>query len=301
MRMPSWPMISSIQATGALVGFDPAVETITHASANLGSFLGCEPERALGMSLEGLLARETCHAIRNGMALATASNASEQIGPCKLAQEDFDASLTISDGSVFVEFGPKATPALSATDLLKDLSYLVRRTRDIREVRQLLETSAKGLRLISGYDRVIASVRGGDIAEVVVDTKTYEVGKSVPWVFQNARNRDVRTVFDIDSKPLDVLTDGHPVPNLAGLPFAAADREEREFLSRFDAKAHFTMVLDQNKQRPWGALTLLHKRARVPSTRTRRVSSAFLPTLSAMLALRVAEETAAGLPTVLMR
>lgn len=141
----------SIQPHGCLLACDPTITTIRRYSANAADMLGAS------VSLDGawvtdLLGEEVTHDIRNAIAAAPEASRPAVIAHLRLLNgKYFDVAVHRQDGGTIIEF----EPSLRRTQPLQLAREMIGRVKDINDVDLLISSSAKLVRTVLGYDRVM--------------------------------------------------------------------------------------------------------------------------------------------------
>ncbi|MCM2291012.1 GAF domain-containing protein [Allorhizobium sp. BGMRC 0089] len=156
----------SIQPHGCLLVTDAAMTTILRHSANAAAFLGIEDGLAghtlagqtlagqtlAGKSLADLLGAAVTHDLRNALSLSSNPTRSGVVTHTTLASgEVCDIAVHSHNGVVIVELEPSKgslQPLLMAREMIG-------RIKDINDVDHLIASTAKLVRAVLGYDRVM--------------------------------------------------------------------------------------------------------------------------------------------------
>jgi diguanylate cyclase (GGDEF)-like protein len=148
----------AIQPHGALIVARIDSQRITHVSANLMAILGQPAEAALGQALDSVIGQAACRAL-NAAPPNEASAAETRAGKMYASTGPNGATLEMrafrSDGRICVDIVPAAPEpwlALPVTTLQSVLESFKQAT----STQQLCELVVRGLKAITGFDRVIA-------------------------------------------------------------------------------------------------------------------------------------------------
>ncbi|RVV98456.1 GAF domain-containing protein [Mesobaculum littorinae] len=149
-----------IHILGKVQGFGCLIATssdwmVQHVSANATDILGLDPETLIGTPLSEHLPAETLHHLRTRMQIS-----GQNAGPARTFGLDvfedgrlFDVSGHISGRSFVLEFEPK-----SARRDLHDLTMvqpLIARISEGEGIESICRRAARGLKALSGFDRVM--------------------------------------------------------------------------------------------------------------------------------------------------
>ncbi|MCB5204117.1 GAF domain-containing protein [Neorhizobium sp. T786] len=142
----------SIQPHGCLIACDKAGATIERHSANAADMLSVSGEM-VGVRLDEVFGRELAHTLRN--AIATAGDPARPAlrhGLQLPSGGRFDVSIHTFESHAIFEF----EPVVAANDQpLEVARMLISRIRNIGNVDELLERSARLIHALLGYDRVM--------------------------------------------------------------------------------------------------------------------------------------------------
>ncbi|MFN3636003.1 MAG: HWE histidine kinase domain-containing protein, partial [Rhizobium rhizophilum] len=141
----------SIQPHGCLLSCDPAITTVRRYSANAAEMLGV-PERLEGLSIADLFGADVTHDIRNAIAAAPDASRPAVIAHLPLANgQHFDVAVHRQIQGAILEF----EPSLRRTQPLQLAREMIGRVKDINDIDLLISASAKLVRAVLGYDRVM--------------------------------------------------------------------------------------------------------------------------------------------------
>ena len=141
----------SIQPHGCLLACDGSLETVARHSANAPDMLGLKGDPN-GRALADLIGPETVHKLRN--ALLTSKDPSHPAVLFDFEIESgrrFDVAVHAHEGAGIVEFEPASAPGQP----LQLARSMIGRIQDIREVQTLIDRTARLVRAMLGYDRVM--------------------------------------------------------------------------------------------------------------------------------------------------
>jgi light-regulated signal transduction histidine kinase (bacteriophytochrome)/CheY-like chemotaxis protein len=141
----------AIQPHGCLMACDPAITTVRRYSANAPDMLGL-PQRLDGQSIADLFGADVTHDIRNAIAAAPDASRPAVIAHLPLANgQHFDVAVHRQVQGAILEF----EPSLRRTQPLQLAREMIGRIRDINDIDLLISASAKLVRTVLGYDRVM--------------------------------------------------------------------------------------------------------------------------------------------------
>jgi light-regulated signal transduction histidine kinase (bacteriophytochrome) len=141
----------SIQPHGCLLACDPAVTAVKYYSANAAEMLGTASIRE-GTWIADLLGEEVIHDIRNAIAAAPEASRPAVLAHLRLPDgRYFDVAVHRQKQAAILEF----EPSLRRTQPLQLAREMVGRVKDINDIDLLISASAKLVRTVLGYDRVM--------------------------------------------------------------------------------------------------------------------------------------------------
>ncbi|QEE44695.1 GAF domain-containing protein [Rhizobium sp. WL3] len=141
----------SIQPHGCLLSCDPAITTVRRYSANAPEMLGVQ-QRLEGLSIADLFGADVTHDIRNAIAAAPDASRPAVIAHLPLANgQHFDVAVHRQIQGAILEF----EPSLRRTQPLQLAREMIGRVKDINDIDLLITASAKLVRAVLGYDRVM--------------------------------------------------------------------------------------------------------------------------------------------------
>jgi light-regulated signal transduction histidine kinase (bacteriophytochrome) len=141
----------SIQPHGCLLACDPAITAVRRYSANAPEMLGATGP-LYDMSVVELFGSDVTHDIRNAIAAAPDTSRPAVIAHLLLPNgQYFDVAVHRQQQGAILEF----EPSLRRTQPLQLAREMIGRVKDINDVDLLIASSAKLVRTILGYDRVM--------------------------------------------------------------------------------------------------------------------------------------------------
>jgi light-regulated signal transduction histidine kinase (bacteriophytochrome)/CheY-like chemotaxis protein len=136
---------------------EPTTGLITHASANVSSFLGLKADGVIGKTLGDAIGEAAAHDLRNAAAKAGGSQTAGALRAHRLPsiEQPFDITIHTHDRMLFVELEVSAPIASNADDPLDMTQSAVRRIGLETTIEGISATAAKLARAMLGYDRVM--------------------------------------------------------------------------------------------------------------------------------------------------
>lgn len=143
-----------IQYFGCLIALS-SDWVIAHASANCGAVLGLEAERLGGLPFNQFFPPETIHALRTRMQALSPGQGVARLFAFPLLGDGtlFDVSIHSSGPLVVLEFEPRSHAQPRGDAAL--VQSLIARVRRHETIDGMANEAARGLRMLSGFDRVM--------------------------------------------------------------------------------------------------------------------------------------------------
>ncbi|WP_430912283.1 HWE histidine kinase domain-containing protein [Methylobacterium sp. sgz302541] len=212
----------SIQPHGCLLACDTSASLVLRHSANAPAMLGVSGDPN-GRPLEAVLGDEAAHTVRNALARAKeAARPALTFGLALASGRVFDAAAHRFKGTVVVEFEPAGDNVAEPLELARTV---ITHVRDVDRTDRLVRDTARLVRAMLGYDRVMIYQLGADGAgKVIAEAKRgdlesflgqYFPGSDIP---QQARalylRNPIRVISDADCRTVPI----EPVLDLSGEP-----------------------------------------------------------------------------------
>jgi len=302
---------AAIQPHGALLITVPDGSRITHASANLAEFLGITATSALGQSLASVLGDAASEILIGPSTPGGVESALRN--SCSLrsrCDRELELNAYRSGDSLCIDLEPWLPerwqrPALVATQAVLD-SF-----KDARSQTELCERAVRGLRMLTGYDRVMAYRFGDDgHGEVIAEARAPELepylGQRYPASDIPAQARQlylrqrVGIIADSAYQPVPLLADaasaGAPAVDLTHSALRSVSPLHREFMRNMGTAASMTTGLARGRDSAralWGMLVCHHSTPRVVSAELRAVAAMISQVTALLLESQGAAEIAA--------
>lgn len=211
----------SIQPHGCLLACDGRAGTVLRHSINAAGMLGVEGP-LIGRELSDLVGAETTHTIRNALAsVGTASRASLVFAHRVRGGAIFDIAVHRAGEDAIVEFEPVEEP----TQPLELARGMIGRIRDITNVDELIEQTARLVRGTLRYDRVMVYRFEQDGAgKVVSEVKRHDLESFLGQYFpasdipQQARALYLKNTIRIISDAQCIRVPIEPELDAGGMP-----------------------------------------------------------------------------------
>lgn len=294
-----------IQGHGALVAVDQTTLDITHASANIGDFLGVEPNALLGRAAQAVFGQDAAHTLRNILQVPNADQIRHPIGLVTEQGHALELSGFVSGTAIVIEMEHAQEPDWSAADFSARIAALFRSVDEQESVEGLLKSSVRWLEVLTGYDRVmIYRFKEDWSGEVVAERNMTEhedfLGLSFPqWdIPRQAREimlkLPMRLIADATAEPQPILaaSDDLPPLDISLAHVRGVSPIHLQYLHNMKVAASMTLSIVAEGAL-WGIISFHHYQPKIPSPRTRAIAQPFIQYFNVKLAqLEQAEATA---------
>ncbi len=239
---------------------------VNAVSANVGDFLPCTAETALGQPVTALLGDDAIHDIRNRMALLRTDEAVEHLLHVSLAEDGAPLDLSIfRDGNGYgIDAEPSDNHAFGDATAIVD--GMVSRMSADGNVATIASEAARHLRALTGFDRVLI-IGDGDLLG-----KSIRPGQADHPLEERPTRCGHLAVTDSIAPPVEILASTANKPSRSTLR-VAADHEARCIDSQ-QARAALILPLLRAGQ-SWGQIACYHGSARHVGVERRSVASLF--------------------------
>lgn len=295
--------LGAIQPFGFLVAF--GVDwLVARASANIADFIGRGPEEALGKPATEIFGHEAVHLLRNLAAMLRGPDAVERRFAVSLTPTatKFDIAVHFSGALLIIEAEPAETERNDANSLVRSMTT---RVRQLKTTKEFLQESARVVRGLTGFDRVMVyrfdkTGSGEVVAEARRSGVDSFLGLNYPAsdIPAQARALYVRNVFriiaDISATPSLIV----PQFDAAGAPLDLSMSSLRavspihlEYLRNMGVAASLSISIVV-EGRLWGLFACHHYAPRRPGFVERTAAELFGTMFSLMLESRERAEQA---------
>jgi light-regulated signal transduction histidine kinase (bacteriophytochrome) len=296
-------ILGNIQPFGFLltVGTD---WLISRVSANVGDFLGREPDDLLGHPLADLFEPLALHNIRNRLVLLRGPDAVERLFAQTLVEgmPPFDVAVHFSGETIVLECEYATEDAIEAAGLVRTL---VARLGQTGTLNAFIRESARQVKAITGFDRVMvyrfdAEGSGEVIAESLSNGVDSFLGLHYPAsdIPAQARHLYIRNIFriiaDVNAIPVPILPrldlNGQALDQSLSV-LRAVSPIHIEYLRNMGVSASLSISIIVDGKL-WGLFACHHYSPRLTSLATRTAAELFGQMFSLMLESRERSETA---------
>jgi diguanylate cyclase (GGDEF)-like protein/PAS domain S-box-containing protein len=290
----------AIQPHGAVLGMLADGHRISHASANLAGFLGISPEAVLGRTLDGAFAEAACRFLRDALDQAASELDAASAGEAHCLpgpdggvlhlQAHRSGRHVILDIETLGRESRRRMPVTAVQSVLETFSRAASRA-------ELCELAVRGLRAVTGYDRVMAYRFGEDgHGEVISERRApnlepylglrYPANDIPPQGRRQYLRQRVGAVANSSYQPVALLADpaldgGTPL-DLTHSALRSVSPVHREYMRNMGTAASLTVALVHGEEL-WGMLVCHHATPRMAGPDTRAAAGMIGQVVSLLL------------------
>ncbi|MEZ5659873.1 MAG: HWE histidine kinase domain-containing protein [Burkholderiaceae bacterium] len=269
-------LLGRIQNFGQLIGLNDAFE-VQFVSANIASLLGHPPEAILGQTIDELAPKEFIHTLRNQANQLALKGDTQRAFSRRLLGHGRDLQLTSIDGGYLLEVEPAETPG---ADRQGAAQSLIRRLRGARTLSALASMTARIVRSVTDFDRVMVyRFADDDTGEVIAETCAsglesflglrYPATDIPRQARELYRRKTIRLIADVDDPGVGVLS---AVPgttvDLSDSLLRSVSPVHIEYLRNMGVAASMSMSLIVGGKL-WGLIACHHAQPRRPALAVR--------------------------------
>jgi len=268
-------ILGRVQVYGCLIAVS-SDWIITYASDNCVDLLGLRAESIVGSRFSEIFLPETVHYLRAKMQVLSYQTGAARIFSYRALEGDrlFDISISQSDHNIIFEFEPREDGARKDEDR-STVRALIERVKRHGNVDQMAREAVRAIKLLSGFDRVMAyrfneDDSGTVIAEVTEPDQEPFLGLRYPAsdIPKQARALYVRSplriISDIDARTYAI----HPALDPNGRPLdlslavtRAVSPIHLEYLRNMGVAASMSVSIVRNGKL-WGLFACHHQKPR---------------------------------------
>ncbi|WP_121629814.1 HWE histidine kinase domain-containing protein [Tropicibacter alexandrii] len=268
-------ILGHVQSYGCLIALS-ADWIITYASENCADLLGLAAQDIVGSRFSDVFSRETVHHLRSKMqVLSYQAGAARVFGYPALEDERlFDISISQSDHNIIFEFEPRDVADQKDLDR-STVRALIERVKRHDKVEDMAREAVRAIRLMSGFDRVMAyrfneDDTGTVIAEICQPDQDAYLGLRYPAsdIPKQARalylRSPLRIIADVNAKTYPI----HPSLDPNGRPLdlslavtRAVSPIHLEYLRNMGVAASMSVSIIRNGKL-WGLFACHHQSPR---------------------------------------
>ena len=295
-------ILGAIQPIGFLVALT-ADWMIARVSANVGEFVGLQPDDLFGRPLLEVFSPRAVHDLRNRAAMLRGQDSVERLFDCELQDggKPFDLAIHFSGGQVVIEGEPASGEHGDATGMVRSM---ITRLDQATDFAAFYKEGARQVRALIGFDRVMVYRFAADgHGEVVAEAVRSGIGKFMGLHYPASdipaqarelyRRNTLRVITDVRAEPVPIV----PQRDEAGQPLDLSLSVLRsvspihiEYLKNMgvDASMSISIIVDGKL---WGLFACHHYAPRCPTFERRSVAELFAQMFSMRLESRERQQT----------
>lgn len=291
-----------IQDFAILLATDKTLSEITHCSANASKVFGKPAKEIVGSMLSDLLDANIVHDLNNTLGLASARIQRERVTEIIVSEQTYEIWAHVSEDYPVIEFEPIHHEALNQNQSILNVRSLLSRLNQDQDIDKSLNAAVTGLRLLSGYDRVLAYVfdKNGD-GEIKAEARGPELqpflGLRFPkWdIPKQARaimkTLPLRVISNVNGTPVPLLTDKpdrHPL-NITLAASRGVSPIHMEYLRNMGVRGSMTLTIVIGGEL-WGLFAFHHSEPRNIGPGLRSAAELFVHFFSLQMEQRITSQ-----------
>lgn len=276
-----------IQSFGYLIAAT-AGWSVNHVSRNIGEIIQADPEAMVGQRLSDHIRGDTLHDIRGRVQILAGRDSVERIFGAPLTDSGalFDIAVHLSGRSVVVEIEPHAKH--DGPDHVSYVRPMIERISRAESVEQLCAIAARQLKILTGFDRVMAYRFAPDgSGEVVAEAREPELesflglhypATDIPRQARDLYRRNLlRIISDVNDAGIEVIPatgpEGDPLDMSMGTTRAVSPIH-LEYLRNMGVGASMSVSILKRGEL-WGLFACHHYAPRILSYELRSAAELF--------------------------
>ncbi|PWC36342.1 HWE histidine kinase domain-containing protein [Azospirillum sp. TSO35-2] len=284
-----------IQPTGFLIAVS-ADWIILHVSANIGRWLGVEPDALLGTPLARLIDGEALHTIRGRLQVAHINGGVERAFGVRLSGRApvCDVAVHLSGSTIVIEAEPSEGEGPPDSGSL--LRSMIARVQSAPGLDGFCREAARQMRALTGFDRVMVYRFAPDgSGEVIAESAVHGIGSflglrypasDIPQQARRLYERSwLRCIGDVDAAPVPLVPPLDPTGRPLDLSLCllrSVSAIHVEYLRNMGVHASLSVsILRHGKL--WGLFACHHRQARALSFERRTTAELFGQMVSLLL------------------
>ncbi|MDV3459386.1 GAF domain-containing protein [Sphingomonas sp. HF-S4] len=295
-------LLGAIQPVGFLIALSKDW-IVSRVSANIGRYLGSEPEAMIGAPLADFVPGHLIHDLRNRVALLSTPDAVERLFACRPiegADACFDVAIHLAGTQILLEFEPGIEHNGDASGAVR---AMIARLDSQPDVPAFYREGARQVRALLGYDRVMVYKFSADGAgEVVAESCKSGIGSfmglhypasDIPRQARALYKRNlVRVIRDVHQVPVPIVPErdakGEPL-DLSLSVLRSVSTIHIEYLKNMGVGASLSISILVDGEL-WGLFACHHYAPRSPTFERRSVAELFAQMFSMRLESRERRE-----------
>lgn len=291
-----------IQSFAIMIAADTSLSKITHCSVNAPTFFNKPTSDIIGANLHDLFEPTVIHDLNNTLSLSSARIQRERVTEIKVSGQAYDIWAHVSDDIPVIELELAQDEALTQNQSILNVRSLLARLNQNQDIEKSLKEAVTGLRLLSGYDRVLAytfdetgngeikaEARGPELPPFLgLRFPKWDIPKQARAIMKKL---PLRIISDVDGTPVNLLAD---TPNRPPLDITlAASRGvspiHMEYLRNMGVGGSMTLSIVVRGEL-WGLFAFHHSKPRNIGPGLRGAAELFAQFFSLQMEQRITSE-----------
>ncbi|GFE51180.1 signal transduction histidine kinase [Roseobacter cerasinus] len=278
----------TVQPFCCLLAIDRKTHEIAYASENCATLIGVSTAQLLGQDLASIFDREIVHAVMNAASLPRFNIKLCSVGRFNLNGAEAELAAFESQGYIVLQIEAANDPDLGSDDAFKTVSTLMEEIEDCSDQKTLFDVTAKFLRHLTEYDRVMVyrfdkDYNGEVIAEARPRVMEPFLGLKFPHWDIPAQARAImaklplRFIEDVDQEPAPIkaATADLPPLDITLAECRGVSPVHIQYLRNMDVRATMTLSITVG-DKLWGMISFHHRKPRLPAPALRNILARFL-------------------------
>ncbi len=268
-------ILGQVQNYGCLIAVS-SDWSISHASENCRTVIGHDASELIGRQLAEILPETAIHHLRTQMQVLAKNSGAARIFAYKVFGDEqaFDISIHIAEGFFLLEF-ERRTDATRHYDDPALVQSLIARIRQFDTVERMAQEATRGLKALSGFDRVMVYRFEEDYSGTVIAEATQPglepylglryPASDIPEQARKLYTKSVlRIICDVDGQTHAIVPPSDPDGNPLDLSLAvtrAVSPIHLEYLRNMGVQASMSVSIIRNGEL-WGLFACHHRSPR---------------------------------------
>lgn len=287
-------ILGAIQPIGFLIALT-ADWMVARASANLATYIGMEPEEAIGRPITEVLSPQAIHELRNRTTLLRGPDSIERAFGLELVpgRNKFDVAIHLSGGQVVIEAEPSTGEVGNVTGTVRSM---IGRLNQCSDLTAFFREGARQVRALIGFDRVMVYRFAQDgSGEVVAEACKPGIGRflglhypasDIPAQARVLYTRNLlRVIADVNAVPVPITPaldeNGRPL-DLSLSVLRSVSPIHIEYLKNMGVNASLSISIMVDGKL-WGLFACHHYSPLCPTLERRSVTELFAQMFSMQL------------------
>ena len=291
-----------IQGFAVLIATDKDLLRVTHCSENAHEFFGKPTSKIMGVKLRDLFSSDVIHDLNNTLSLSSAKLQRERVREIIIDDRAYEIWAHVSEDIPIIEFESVQIETLTQNQSILNVRSLLARLNRGQDIQKSLNEAVIGLRLLSGFDRVLAyefDTNGdGEVkAEARGPNLSPLLGLRFPkWDIPNQaraimKKLPLRMIADVNAPPVNLLAKDHsdkPI-NLTLAASRGVSPIHMEYLRNMGIQGSMTLSIVVRGEL-WGLFAFHHSKPRNIGPGLRGAAELFAQFFSLQMEQRLSTE-----------